>query len=175
MRRRPPLAIGCRIRLPGEGEGARSAGMRPARGSDPGLAAVIKSGRRRFSPDVLSRPSPVPLIAGQIRRRDLRAAARSDGEGAWTTSWTLARPGSRVSPPGPHRWPAVSCRTPGRRWLPRSEPILVHSSQNPFLGISQRKILKWRLISGSERQPNSLDYGEDFILSPDQHVVPITR
>jgi Protein of unknown function (DUF1403) len=32
----------------------------------------------------------VPLIAGQIRRSDLRAAARPDGDGAWPTSWTLA-------------------------------------------------------------------------------------
>jgi Protein of unknown function (DUF1403) len=34
-------------------------------------------------------PAPVPLIAGQIRRSDLRAA-RPDGDGAWQTSWTLA-------------------------------------------------------------------------------------
>jgi Protein of unknown function (DUF1403) len=34
-------------------------------------------------------PAPVPLIAGQIRRGDLRAVARPDGEGAWQTSWML--------------------------------------------------------------------------------------
>jgi Protein of unknown function (DUF1403) len=32
-------------------------------------------------------PAPVPLIGGQIRRSDLRAAARPDGDGAWQTSW----------------------------------------------------------------------------------------
>ena len=35
-------------------------------------------------------PAPVPLIAGQIRRGDLRAAARPDADGAWQTSWALA-------------------------------------------------------------------------------------
>jgi Protein of unknown function (DUF1403) len=35
-------------------------------------------------------PAPVPLIAGQIRRSDLRAAVRPDGVGAWQTSWMLA-------------------------------------------------------------------------------------
>jgi Protein of unknown function (DUF1403) len=35
-------------------------------------------------------PAPVPLIAGQIRRRDLRTPERTDGDGAWQTSWTLA-------------------------------------------------------------------------------------
>ena len=35
-------------------------------------------------------PAPVPLIAGQIRRSDLRAAARPEGDGAWQTGWTLA-------------------------------------------------------------------------------------
>jgi Protein of unknown function (DUF1403) len=35
-------------------------------------------------------PTPVPLIAGQIRRSDLRAAARPDADGAWPTSWALA-------------------------------------------------------------------------------------
>jgi len=35
-------------------------------------------------------PAPVPLIAGQIRRSDLRGAAQTDSDGAWQTSWTLA-------------------------------------------------------------------------------------
>jgi Protein of unknown function (DUF1403) len=35
-------------------------------------------------------PAPVPLIAGQIRRSDLRAAARPEGDDAWQTSWALA-------------------------------------------------------------------------------------
>jgi hypothetical protein len=35
-------------------------------------------------------PAPVPLIAGQIRRSDLRATARQDADGAWQTGWTLA-------------------------------------------------------------------------------------
>jgi Protein of unknown function (DUF1403) len=35
-------------------------------------------------------PAPVPLIAGQIRRSDLRAAARPEADGAWQTSWALA-------------------------------------------------------------------------------------
>jgi hypothetical protein len=34
-------------------------------------------------------PAPVPLIAGQIRRSDLRAAARPDGD-AWQTTWSVA-------------------------------------------------------------------------------------
>jgi Protein of unknown function (DUF1403) len=35
-------------------------------------------------------PAPVPLIAGQIRRSDLRAAARPEADGAWQTTWALA-------------------------------------------------------------------------------------
>jgi hypothetical protein len=35
-------------------------------------------------------PGPVPLIAGQIRRSDLRAAVRPDRDDAWQISWTLA-------------------------------------------------------------------------------------
>jgi hypothetical protein len=35
-------------------------------------------------------PAPVPLITGQIRRSDVRAAARQDADGAWHTTWTLA-------------------------------------------------------------------------------------
>jgi hypothetical protein len=35
-------------------------------------------------------PAPVPLIAGQIRRSDLRAAARQDADDAWQTTWALA-------------------------------------------------------------------------------------
>jgi hypothetical protein len=34
-------------------------------------------------------PAPVPLIAGQIRRSDLRAATRPDGD-AWQTTWSVA-------------------------------------------------------------------------------------
>jgi Protein of unknown function (DUF1403) len=34
-------------------------------------------------------PAPVTLIAGQIRRSDLRAAARPEAEGAWQTTWAL--------------------------------------------------------------------------------------
>src|SRR5215469_9345699 len=44
-------------------------------------------------------PAPVPLIAGQIRRSDLRAAARPDGDGAWQTSWTLADARAAARPP----------------------------------------------------------------------------
>jgi hypothetical protein len=35
-------------------------------------------------------PAPVPLIAGHIRRSDLRTPVRTDSDGAWQTSWTLA-------------------------------------------------------------------------------------
>jgi Protein of unknown function (DUF1403) len=36
-------------------------------------------------------PAPVPLIAAQIRRGDLRAATRDhDGDRAWQTTWMLA-------------------------------------------------------------------------------------
>jgi hypothetical protein len=35
-------------------------------------------------------PGPVPLVAGQICRSDLRGAARPDADGAWQTGWTLA-------------------------------------------------------------------------------------
>jgi Protein of unknown function (DUF1403) len=35
-------------------------------------------------------PAPVPLIAGQIRRSELRAAARPEGDGTWQTTWMLA-------------------------------------------------------------------------------------
>jgi hypothetical protein len=47
------------------------------------LADAVLAHRLKWS-------APVPLIAGQIRRSDLRAAVRPDGEGAWQTSWTLA-------------------------------------------------------------------------------------
>jgi hypothetical protein len=87
-------------------------------------------------------PSPVPLIAGHIRRSDLRAAARPDTDGAWQTGWALAYAGAAAADlyaelaRRAHHLVAVAPKLRGRDAARRVEILLTEDAQAATAGAS---------------------------------------